>query len=805
MPMLISWGKSSSGANVLLPFEGNSVLSSNSVIINDGADDDVSLTANMFPATSDTVLLLRMNESSWSGARSEVRDSSGKRHHGSAIGGASTTSGWQDLAGSFDGNLKRVSIPHHSDIDLQGEYFLMEAMIKRVGNGTSTSEYIVHKEKLTSPYGGFSWYIDRTSKRMRFRIVDENGNISLYSSTSISQISDNVWTHVWVSYDSNSPFTVKFGIDDEVETALPVGVDIGDIPIVTATVNSESYPKPLYVGGKDVDGSGFNGLIDEVRFLLKPYGGIDDISYSAGEDFPRYSTGTLITEASLIQDVILTAVSIECSSIGTGYGTIKVYAYDGGWVAIGSSSYSASPIYIPGLSKDIVSGAKTPIIKVEIIPEDVVSSDTDSPIVSSIVVTLTTPEVTDSPGGPLLFPGGFWGNSMLLLYSPKTDDHPAIETTDGVMSNCIYCTDFEMGPKQEADTEDGKIAGHPDRLTWSTQGIEVRGRISQKMLAMNDGSPDFMLARIYEHCRHTWAGYQYAFPSDYGGGVQGIPPSVYVPQFSIMSDIHGVFSNCQVDSMEFVAEANEQVEVNYDIVAQKLWPEEALNVRNLFSSMVMDMGHYSLMRQVFSHDCGITAAGSVTNPIRSTFDLPSSGSNPLLDGYNISTTPPNERLVRMSLKIENFMEPNFTMQSHRRWATQEERDLHAYERFRDNMWPRSWFNSKPRLISGEIVWITDAFPMEIFSRVVGVPSNQIFAPTGGTQLGQPLMMAFGPIWIRITNPVWSVPTPDITPDNLFKLKVNFVGASDGDLVLLPTEDWTRDILDERPVYQQIGD
>ena len=391
---------------------------------------------------------------------------------------------------------------------------------------------------------------------------------------------------------------------------------------------------------------------------------------------------------------------------------------------------------------------------------------------------------------------------MLVLYSPKTDDHPSVESSDGIEKNCIYCNEFDIFSVQDADTGDGLIAGHPDRVAWEAPGIETRGKISQKMLAVDDGSPDYTMIRMFEHCRHTWAGYQYAYPIDYGGGVQGISPSVYVPQFSIFSDVHGIFSNCQIDSLEMVAEPNDQVSVNYEIVAQKMWPDDARTIRDLFSTLALDAGSYGLMRQVFSHDCGITPYGNDAEPVMSTFDLPSSGSNQIMSGFNIPTMPPNERLAKMTLKIENFMEANFTMQSHERWSTSDERDEGAYERFRENMWPRSWFNSKPRLISGEVVWITDAFPMEIFYRIVGIPDNQIYVPSGGTQLGQTIMMAFGPVWIRITNPIWNIPRPEIRSDNTFRLSAKFVGASDGDLVLLPSEDWTRSILDTRPVYNE---
>ena len=264
MPTTISWGDSGAGTNIILPFDGNSTLSTNAIIINDGPDDDVSLDANRFSVTSRTIALYRMNESSWSGTSSEVRDSSSKRHHGQASGGATTVNGWEGMAGSFDGNLEMVSIPHHQDLDLRGEYFLIEAVIKRIGDGTNVVENIINKEKLGGPYGGYSWYIDRSTKRMRFRIIDDHGNISVYTSSTLSPIVDGVWTHIWVFYDSNSPFSVTFGIDDETETVLPVGIDVGRTPIVTPTVNASSYPQPMNIGGGSSVGKG--SMVTSTKF-----------------------------------------------------------------------------------------------------------------------------------------------------------------------------------------------------------------------------------------------------------------------------------------------------------------------------------------------------------------------------------------------------------------------------------------------------------------------------------------------------------------------------------------------------------
>jgi len=387
---------------------------------------------------------------------------------------------------------------------------------------------------------------------------------------------------------------------------------------------------------------------------------------------------------------------------------------------------------------------------------------------------------------PAIYDEGYWGNSAIVLYSPKTDDHPTVVSGDAVPANFFYCSDFNLYPRYETETGE-YINGLPDRNIFGIKPIIISGNIQQKMLARIDGSPDYTGARIYEGCRHAWSGYAYTAPND-GSGVPGIPGSVFAPQFSIFSDIYGVFSECMADSIEFVANSNEQVVVNYGIVAKKLWTEDAPNVRNLMVTLSTGVGANAPMRQVYSTDCGMAVANAEGTPVNGQFALVSGGSSDLLKGYNFPDTSGKEKLVSLKFKIENFLKPNFAMQSHERWANRIDRDAHVQERVQENLWARNFYPEKPRQISGEVVWITDTVPQDIQQRIAGGSSNQIITPSG-VVLGESMWFSFGPMVIFIRNPIWSLGQSELLPDKMFKISLKILAATDGELILLPTESW----------------
>jgi len=387
------------------------------------------------------------------------------------------------------------------------------------------------------------------------------------------------------------------------------------------------------------------------------------------------------------------------------------------------------------------------------------------------------------------FPLGFYGNKAILLYNPSTDDHPSVELADAIADNLFYCNSWGLFASQTAELEDGYITGHPDRSVFTPMPIEVRGEVTQKMLARGDGSPDYVTMRMYEHARHAWAGKAYSVPSG-GGGVQGIPASPYAPQFSLFTDVFGVFSHCQVDTIELSAQANEQAQVKYGLVATRQWADDAQDVRSLLTMLGTSENAQAPMRQVFCHDCGITV-GDAGDTVGVPFDMPAGGTSELIRGYFTGDSPiePGRYLVGMSLKIENFMQPNWTMRSTKYWdADVATRNSEARSRFDENIWPREYVNVQQRRITGELTWITDVFPFEVWQRIAGSAGNQIYDPTG--LLGQSVLFQFGPLVVKLMDPVWNIPAPRLTPQELFVVQVKLTAASDGPLVLQPTEDWT---------------
>ncbi len=389
---------------------------------------------------------------------------------------------------------------------------------------------------------------------------------------------------------------------------------------------------------------------------------------------------------------------------------------------------------------------------------------------------------------------GYWGNSSLFLYSPKIEDHPSVVPGDASYLNVLFCSEFKIVPEIEADTGDGYISGLADRNIFIPKPVTIKGPVTQLMLAHADGSPDFTLARIYEHCRHLWAGYGLTTSGD-GSGTHGIPGSVTSPQFSIFSDLFGVFSNCLVNSIEFRANANEQVSITHDIVAQKVWPEDAPTVRTLLNTLSDDIEVKMPMQQVWSYDCSLLCGTSVEGDYENSdmigdFALPSSSSSQFLSGYNTPLTPGNDHIVNMSLKIDNFLQPMFTMKSRKRWDDRTSRDEEVHLRYKENMFVKDWAQSSPRLISGEITWVTDAGPHQIFQKILGTSSNQIiFDPLQDSNVGQDVIFAFGPMKIKISHPIWSFGGYEMSPEDMLKVTVRLQGATDGELVLQPTERW----------------
>lgn len=383
------------------------------------------------------------------------------------------------------------------------------------------------------------------------------------------------------------------------------------------------------------------------------------------------------------------------------------------------------------------------------------------------------------------FPLGFYANKAVVLLNPSTDDHPTVSLADALADNLFYLNTWGLYAKQTAEMDSGMIIGHPDQATFTPSPMEVQGEITQKMLARGDGSPDYVVARLYEAARHAWEGNPLATPSQ-GGGVQGIQPSLYSSRFAILTDLFGTFANCQVDTIEFTAQANEQAMIRYNIAARRQWPEDAPAVRNLLSTLGTSENAVAPMRQIFSTDCGLEV-GSAGDTVNAPFEMPAGGSSDLLKGYNWGDMPPGNYLVSIKYKIENFMQPNYTMGSTERWNTRAERDLNAYKRFQANIWPRCYLNTRQRKITAELTWITDVFPFEIHTMIAGTATNQLYG--GGSNIGESVILYFGPMRIRLVNPVWNIPEPKLVPNDKFVVTARLTAATDGPLILQPTESW----------------
>ncbi len=236
-----------------------------------------------------------MSEDSWNGTANEVIDSSGNDNHGTAFGGADTTSsghttpGGYDCGncGSFDGDNDYVSVNEDSSLDVgQGTW---EAWIYP----TSFTDHSYHTV-VAKDYGTGWW----------FGLYQNTGRIQLWVAEtahySVSAVNLNEWSHIAATWNGAN---VKYYIngdyctgEDDAETGAPV----------TNNIN---------VGiGQDVQSPNqyqFTGRIDEVVIYGRAL--VEDEIYTHYEEGPPEGPGA--TDIYLEQGVYVSSVKDAGDSV----------------------------------------------------------------------------------------------------------------------------------------------------------------------------------------------------------------------------------------------------------------------------------------------------------------------------------------------------------------------------------------------------------------------------------------------------------------------------------------------------------
>ena len=185
-------------------------------------------------------MLLRMDESYWSGLPGEVLDSAGT-NNGQALHGADTVAAGFDRAGDFDGYTDYISVPDSAGVN-PTEAITVGLWAKSDTANWNATGTLASKRKayILSPVSG--------SKNIEFHVYTTL-QWFIATPTVTPTIDLTEWHHYAGTYDGNE---IKIFIDGN-----PVGSTIreGGVP---------ADPGNLYIGRDDGQSRYFDGLIDEV-------------------------------------------------------------------------------------------------------------------------------------------------------------------------------------------------------------------------------------------------------------------------------------------------------------------------------------------------------------------------------------------------------------------------------------------------------------------------------------------------------------------------------------------------------------
>jgi uncharacterized delta-60 repeat protein len=214
-------------------------------VINPGeCDEDIefSLVGTIPTIPSGNVMLLRMDELSWSGTDDEIVDSSGSDNHGRAYNqhgraynqATTDADGQIGRAGIFDGSGDYVSVPHTSSLEGNGD-FTLELWIKPIDQ--NTWQGLIAK-------GGYRYLFALNDSGSNFRLA-YYGSGWQYASAWHPY---NVWTHVAVTFDGTNSIT--FYVNGQ--------------PEGTRTIAGNQASTSTLLIGQWNNNYWFEGLMDEV-------------------------------------------------------------------------------------------------------------------------------------------------------------------------------------------------------------------------------------------------------------------------------------------------------------------------------------------------------------------------------------------------------------------------------------------------------------------------------------------------------------------------------------------------------------
>lgn len=213
----------------------------------------------------DPVALYHLDEASWNGNSSEVVDSSGNRHHGTAFNGpntASTTPALPTISslgtcgyGVFDNNANQfIEIADHNDLDIES-YLTISAWVYPTSRPNTGLHSIISKDN------NYEVHIDHDGK-VFWWWEERQGRDTFRSLTSQASLPLNAWSFITIRYSekqgSHSEATMFI---NSREVARYTGKKKRKL-----TMNN----KPLQIGqDQNYPGRAFDGYIDEVQIFDK--------------------------------------------------------------------------------------------------------------------------------------------------------------------------------------------------------------------------------------------------------------------------------------------------------------------------------------------------------------------------------------------------------------------------------------------------------------------------------------------------------------------------------------------------------
>jgi hypothetical protein len=344
----VAWGKDS-GADVVMPWYGNSVLERTRIVGGGSPNDDVALDWNEFEVDAHTRAMWRMNE----GSGTRAGDSSGYGHNGTLVGGAS---GWSNEAWLGPYCFRRTD-----DGSPGSSYITVQHADTLIGMTALTLEWWMKGEWF--PARGGDWRnpaaISKTfSYSAAFGNWGQDINASVYINGArylpswggaLQRRVD--WTHVAVTWNGTNAFECFVN-----------GVSKGTRSAQAGAVTGQAgYALTMA-------SAGFVGLLDEVR--------ISDVCRYTGSFAPtRYQeSGTVTAQYELQSPYRLTEIG-WAGTFGANYGLLtKLEVHTtGGWVTVAENPAGVeSPI--TGLDL-IVAGPE--LVRATLVPKaDTLRSET---------------------------------------------------------------------------------------------------------------------------------------------------------------------------------------------------------------------------------------------------------------------------------------------------------------------------------------------------------------------------------------------------------------------------------------------